>query len=128
MVTNEDQHTTLFHVLQTLVAPVVTVTAEPVVSVTAAPVTSGDIITSAVVISTQAPPTNEGVTPSVLTGAVCGGAILLIMIVSTLVVILMVKRKRTRQKARDSVSSCTGISNNMCIVVHTMTAPRPIPV
>ena len=122
MVTNEDQHTTHFHVLQTLAAPVS--------SVTAAPVTAGDIITSAVVISIKATPTNEGVTPSVLTGAVCGGAILLIMIVSTLVVILMVKRRRTRQKAGDSVSSCTGISNNMCIVyvVHTMTAPRPIPV
>ena len=90
-------------------------TATPVISVPTAPVISGGIDTSVHVTSTQAPPTNEGLTPSVLAGVVSGGAILL-MIVSTLVVILKVKRKRTREKARHSVSSCTGLSNNMCIV------------
>ena len=91
-------------------------------------VVSAGTTTSIVVISTQPPLTNEGVTPSILAGAVSGGAILLIMIVSTLVGILIVKRKRTREKAVHSVSNFTGLSNNMCIVVHRMTAPCLIPV
>ena len=99
--TDKNLHTTLPHVSQT----------------TAAPITSTGTKISVVVTSTQVPPTNDH-TPSVLTGAVSGGAaILLVMIVSTLVVILMVKTKRTRDKAGHSVNSCTGLSNNVCCVL-----------
>ena len=99
-VTDEDQHTTLPHVSQTPAASVI----------------SGGVATFVLVTSTQAPTTNEEVTLSVLAGAVFGDAILLTMIVSTLVVILIVKIKKTREKAGHSVSSCTGLSKNMCIV------------
>ena len=95
MMKDKDWHTILPHVSET----------------SPATVTSAGTTMSVVVISTQALTTNE-----VLAGAVSGGAILLIMIVSTLVVILIMKRKKTRKKAGDSVTSCTGLRNNMCIV------------
>ena len=88
------------------------------VVVTIPPVTSTHSITSVVITSTQDPPTTDQI-PSilVLAGAVSGvAAILLVMIVSTLVVILILKKKRTRDKAAHSDNSCTGLSNNMCVV------------
>ena len=106
MMTEKKQHTTLPHISQTA----------------AAPVTSSGTSISVVVSPTQVLPTNDQ-TPSVLAGAVFGGAaILLVMIVSTLVVVLILNINRTRNKAKYSVKSWTGVSyhmcNNMCVVYH----------